>query len=971
MAYFWLENLDMRKLCPRDYKSLHKVKYQFDATDAPTQALHCPFCGGTFVPYISAEIAARHKNVSLKFLGEKAREEIQYLLRKAEYEKAKQKEAQRRAEQKRKNQKMEEEQRLLCIQREQRAALRAKKELLIEQIKSLFESNYFAAEEFFEANNSGLLTRNEFMQLQEEYIDHWFNNLVPPVKFLPDEKQRIAIGATQKNIEVIARAGSGKTATLVNRFLFLTKHCKIDASTMLLLAFNRKAVHELQEKINGLLKTYPERISGMPHIMTFHALARSIVHPEEKLLYDDEEAGSREFSRMVQSIIDEKLRDIVWASKIRSIMLSHFKGNWEAIEFGGHNLTKEEQVIYRRSIPNQSLNGDYVKSYGEKIIANILFEHDVEYKYEQHVPWANESYKPDFAVSQSDKRQIFIEYFGYVGDPKYDEQIQEKLRFWSKRKECLIKIYPEEIARDHSGLISKLLAAFEDNGVHYRKLTEEEIWEKIKERAIDEFTKTVGSFIGRCRKMELSVDDLNSRIHNHCNCLPTEKLFLETACSIYEDFLLELKRRKLEDFDGLISRATADVRDGRTSFGKRDKLGDLRSLSYIMIDEYQDFSYLFDNFLAAIRSVCPSASIFCVGDDWQAINAFAGSDVKYFQQFTERYENSSRYYLTTNYRSRKEIVYVGSRLMSKGERDKSIIPAKPGSGTVSIGYLTDFVASTAEKSIHKHDVLTPAILRLVSNAFCQEKNVVLLTRTNWRLPLHFTGRADTKALNPTEQFLASIRSFFPPEERARITVSTTHKYKGKEEDVVIILDAAVSFYPLIHPSWIFQRVFGDTIDKLVEEEKRLFYVAVSRAKDELYILTSKGEESPFIGSLGNLSRINWDHYAPLVTDDASVKVEVSNQEGYMSYPYPTYSIKNLLKDEGYQWDKKRVAWYHHYPQMGFDIKKILEQSWTRSANHVVVTQYNKNNQLEDAYLIADGSIIRLRIDDFEREQHRD
>ena len=134
--------------------------------------------------------------------------------------------------------------------------------------------------------------------------------------------------------------------------------------------------------------------------MTFHALAYSIVHPEETLIYDDEEFGERTLSKAVQQIIDDKIRDDTWAPKIREVMLLHFKGNWEAIETGGHNLSEEQQLLYRRSLPNQTLNNEYVKSYGEKVIANILFEHDIEYTYEKYYKWDDGTpYRPDFTVN--------------------------------------------------------------------------------------------------------------------------------------------------------------------------------------------------------------------------------------------------------------------------------------------------------------------------------------------------------------------------------------------------------------------------------------------------------------------------------------------------------------------------------------------------------------------------------------------
>lgn len=212
----------------------------------------------------------------------------------------------------------------------------------------------------------------------------------------------------------------------------------------------------------------------------------------------------------------------------------------------------------------------------------------------------------------------------------------------------------------------------------------------------------------------------------------------------------------------------------------------------------------------------------------------------------------------------------------------------------------------------------------------------------------------------------TIRTFFPQKKRLtedneeRITISTTHKYKGKENDAVIVLDAITGFYPLIHPAWIFQRVFGDTIEKLIEEERRLFYVALSRAKEDLFILTMKGEESPFLSALGKPIPLVWDDYSPVKTDEVSIRVEVCNQRGNYVTP-PTMLIKEWLKADDYKWDAGRKRWYHFYSRNDFDISEVLEQEWTHAADHVCLIQYDENDQIEDTYLFADGNITQLEV----------
>ena len=88
-----------------------------------------------------------------------------------------------------------------------------------------------------------------------------------------------------------------------------------------------------------------------------------------------------------------------------------------------------------------------------------------------------------------------------------------------------------------------------------------------------------------------------------------------------------------------------------------------------------------------------------------------------------------------------------------------------------------------------------------------------------------------------DSFLELVRSYLPEESRKLVTISTAHKYKGLQKDVVIILDAIPRCYPLIHPDLMFTRVFGDSIESVVNEERRLFYVALTRAVETLLGLT--------------------------------------------------------------------------------------------------------------------------------------
>ena len=236
-------------------------------------------------------------------------------------------------------------------------------------------------------------------------------------------------------------------------------------------------------------------------------------------------------------------------------------------------------------------------------------------------------------------------------------------------------------------MVSKLRDALSSYGVPFKKLTEEEIWKRIKDRAIDNFTKTVVGFIGRCRKKELSASELRKQIIDYDPQEAIERQFHKISFSIYKEYLDTLFNDNKEDFDGLISRACTCIQNGQIDFDKGSFRGSLKNLQFIMVDEYQDFSYLFDKLLKAVLFVCPQAGVFCVGDDWQAINAFAGSDVMYFQDFNRRYNDAQRCFLKKNYRSAKRIVSVGCNLMSDGSGDSQIIANSSKEGTVAIAIM--------------------------------------------------------------------------------------------------------------------------------------------------------------------------------------------------------------------------------------------------------------------------------------------
>ena len=735
---------------------------------------------------------------------------------------------------------------------------------------------------------------------------------------LPDTEQLAAISTRHKNVEVVARAGSGKTTTIISRARFLIDNCGVDPTSILLLAFNKKAVEEMEERL--------EKVIGgerLPFVMTFHALAYSIVHPQEDIIFDNPETNDGTLSRVVQSIIDKKIRDKNYVERIRNLMISMFKDAWRDILQGGYNLSKDEMIMFRKSLKKETMKGERVNSDEDRVLANALFEHDTEYKYIWSRKQGRLKSSTQFIVNAPNDSHIVLE---VLKDIEADNStIKAKKDYWGRKKGYYYFMLRSDIVlSDEQELIATLRNILNPFGVPFIKLSAEEIWRRIRDRAIDQFTDAVRTFIGRCRKLEITSFELAKMVRNHLTINEVEKHFLDIVQDIYKEYLEVLNQKNLEDFDGLMSRASNLVNDGRHVFKRKGNKGFLEDLKHILIDEYQDFSYLFNNFLELIRKVCPEASIFCVGDDWQAINGFAGSDVKYFTGFLSRYEDSKRYHITTNYRSVPTIVKSSNALMSRFRDGNAVHASRGGDQEIRLGYYKDMKLYPQEWKMFFGDEFKAALLRLVSSFLKKKQSVAVLSRTN-------------KEIEGMEKYL---QSFFPEEDKGLISVSTTHKYKGKQKSAVIVIDAEVGRYPLINPAWIFNRIFGDTEQKLIDDERRLFYVAITRAENDLILLANENEESPFLDDMPKIQIINWDDYPPMKsTEDGSaeshVKVTVSNQPGYWSYPYPTVKIKDLLKQAKFSYDGQG-SWFKFYPLTDNLTLELLEEPWARAAQGVSV-----------------------------------
>ncbi len=391
-----------------------------------------------------------------------------------------------------------------------------------------------------------------------------------------------------------------------------------------------------------------------------------------------------------------------------------------------------------------------------------------------------------------------------------------------------------------------------------------------------------------------------------------QKIFLHQIClAAYQEYLLNLHYPRL-DFNILMARATRILKqqaqhtsstmpDGSDSRAQKARSQELltkkvQRYKYLMVDEYQDFSYLFLSLIRVLRMNCPAAHLFAVGDDWQAINRFAGSDVDYFLNFATYFpEDVTNIPLSTNYRSARRIVENANRYMlaNYDPQAKKAIPFSKKSGKIIRinPNKTRFDPTDLDEDGLGDARYQLALAEVCSNASRAVPGVVLvssnrtgaalasggrassISKTNRKLqqnPQNFTAAAQllktvvkiikrhrkaeilllhrhnfTSCLGVTlgvflralEKILIERRIMTAQDFAKRVRGMTMHKSKGLESEIVILLEVDKEIVVSCHPHATIFELFGDNLAAERADQQRLLYVAMTRAKERLYILS--------------------------------------------------------------------------------------------------------------------------------------
>lgn len=295
-----------------------------------------------------------------------------------------------------------------------------------------------------------------------------------------------------------------------------------------------------------------------------------------------------------------------------------------------------------------------------------------------------------------------------------------------------------------------------------------------------------------------------------------EKSFLNLVEDIYKYYNKYLKKYNLIDFDGMIIEATKTVKKEDVKY------------KYLIIDEYQDISNLRFKFVQKLVKVS-DIKLIVVGDDFQSIYSFSGSDISLFLNFKKTFGYASILKITNTYRNSQELIdIVGKFVMKNKEQiNKKLISNKHIDNPVVL-----------VKYKNKIKQLENCIKIIIKEYGCN-KNILLLGRY----------LNDIKFISKSEKFMIcgnDIKySLYP---NLKITFLTIHASKGLGYDNVIVLNNEKGKYGF--PTNVKNNKFLDMLSNeesyMYAEERRLFYVALTRTKNRVYLLYSNNNCSIFI-----------------------------------------------------------------------------------------------------------------------------
>jgi DNA helicase-4 len=645
-------------------------------------------------------------------------------------------------------------------------------------------------------------------------------------------RQRRACIIDDNNNLLLAGAGTGKTSVMVGRAGYLLNSKQANHNQILLLAYGRKAADEMDLRIKEKLST--DKISAT----TFHSLGLNIIaqvegaKPNLSVFAEDEKVKSKWVQTYFEHLINNK-------NHYRQLVLEYFNEYYyvEKNDFEFDNLGDYYQYLTDNDI--RSLKGDRVKSFGELTISNWLFNHGIEYQYQENFVFdvktiEHRQYQPDFFLPELN---IYIEYFGinengetasYIDKNEYQASMQWKRQTHLDYKtQCIELTYSQH---KKGILIESLEKELEHKCISYERLPDDVMLASLIETGritvlAEIFSKLIGLYKAAC------LDEILEKelIATSSDSTQTSKA-LELLQPILKTYQATLLSRDEIDFEDMITKALTYIETGQFS----------SPWSYIMVDEFQDISEPRARLVKALRDNHKGSSVFAVGDDWQAIYRFSGADVSLTTGFEKYFGPTTQTELDQTFRFNNRIGQVATDFVSKNPSQiNKTVHSNKQVATPAVSILrknSDSCSYQGEKIIDEiANGAIDEVLNAISNEVNQPVTVYLLARFWFLLPNKTT--------------VSSLRLKYP---MLNIKTLSFHASKGKEADYVVIigLKKGKHGFPSRKVTAPILEAFLAKEEKFKNaEERRLFYVGLTRAKDRVYIITDMNDTSDFVKEL--------------------------------------------------------------------------------------------------------------------------
>ncbi|MEI6948665.1 UvrD-helicase domain-containing protein [Paraflavisolibacter sp. H34] len=718
----------------------------------------------------------------------------------------------------------------------------------------------------------------QFIETEKERYRSFFNKVEGRSL---DAQQRTAIVTDEDNNLVIAGAGSGKTTTIVGKVGYVLQRYNVPPAEILLLSFTGKSAAELGRRLMG---------TGV-EASTFHKFGREVIREAEGA--PPRLFAEQQFAPLLEQLFAEQCRHAKYLKQLTTFFTQYLKPDRSPFAFGSQGAyiqyLKEQHFRPYKLIEgkNNAPRREIVQSVEEYRIANFLLFNGIAYTYGTPYEFSAKDpggrpYRPAFTLRQGEK-VVYLEHwatardgsvpawFGGADNPegseKYGSSIQWKRELHQKKGTTLIETFSFE--GEEGTLLKNLSRRLKGAGLELQPRTPEQIWATIRSAApeeVDGFLSLLGTFITLMKANHYSLEEvLQKNGEEPFSFFPKRNaLLLDLVRPLYEGYEQHLATNGLIDFSDMINRAADYIENGRYK----------RPFRYVIVDEFQDLSVGRYQLLKAIRTVHPSCRLFCVGDDWQSIFRFTGSDLSLFREFESYFGPTATSRIETTYRFHQPLAGLSGTFIQKnpGQLQKElkgagrgkkttweIRPALPGGNDgPALKELFDHLYATCAQLESKRIYLLGRYGFDINRIKPQPGLTVKVRVQDPQAPTgpvrEYAYEADKwKFLKENEKIIVQYEdpaggSLF----RLEAEFLTVHRAKGLEAEIAVVINCNAGKHGF--PSGIaddpaLQLVLGEEEPFEQAEERRLFYVAMTRAREAVYFLADPSSPSGFITEL--------------------------------------------------------------------------------------------------------------------------